>query len=66
MLAVFPIIAQKCPHLQVTVVDFKTERIAAWNDKNVENIPIYEPELSAVIAEARGMNLFFSTNVEKP
>ncbi len=59
------IIAQKCPHIQVTVVDLNEERIAAWNDKNVDNIPIYEPGLSAIVAEARGRNLFFSTNVEK-
>lgn len=59
------IIAQKCPHIQVTVVDLNTERIAAWNDENVDNIPIYEPGLSAVVAEARGRNLFFSTDVEK-
>lgn len=59
------IIAQKCPHIQVTVVDLNSERIAAWNDDNVENIPIYEPGLSAVVAEARGSNLFFSTDVDK-
>ena len=59
------VIAQKCPHIQVTVVDLNAERIAAWNDENVDNIPIYEPGLSAVVAEARGRNLFFSTDVEK-
>lgn len=59
------IIAQKCPHIQVTVVDLNEARIAAWNDKNTENIPIYEPGLSEVVAEARGRNLFFSTEVEK-
>ena len=59
------VIAQKCPHIQVTVVDMNAERIAAWNDKDTENIPIYEPGLSAVVAEARGRNLFFSTDVEK-
>ena len=59
------IIAQKCPHIQVTVVDLNVERIAAWNDEDVNNIPIYEPGLSAVVAEARGRNLFFSTEVEK-
>ena len=59
------VIAQKCPHIQVTVVDLNEDRIAAWNDDNVENIPIYEPGLSAVVAEARGRNLFFSTDVEK-
>jgi UDPglucose 6-dehydrogenase len=59
------IIAQKCPHIKVTVVDLNTERIAAWNDLDTKNIPIYEPGLSAVVAEARGRNLFFSTYVEK-
>jgi UDPglucose 6-dehydrogenase len=59
------IIAQKCPHIQVTVVDLNEERIAAWNDKDVNNIPIYEPGLAAVVAEARNRNLFFSTDVEK-
>ena len=59
------IIAQKCPHIQVTVVDLNTERIAAWNDENTDNIPIYEPGLSSIVKESRGRNLFFSTNVEK-
>lgn len=59
------IIAQKCPNIQVTVVDLNVERIAAWNDKDVNNIPIYEPGLSEVVAEARGRNLFFSTDVDK-
>ena len=59
------VIAQKCPHIKVTVVDLNEERIAAWNDENVDNIPIYEPGLSAIVAEARGRNLFFSTAVEQ-
>lgn len=59
------VIAQKCPHIQVTVVDLNVDRIALWNDPNVENIPIYEPGLSDVVAEARGRNLFFSTNVDQ-
>ena len=58
------IIAQKCPHIKVTVVDLNADRIAAWNDPNVENIPIYEPGLSAIVAEARNRNLFFSTDVD--
>jgi UDPglucose 6-dehydrogenase len=59
------IIAQKCPNIKVTVVDLNEKRIAAWNDPNVENIPIYEPGLSAIVKEARGRNLFFSTEVDK-
>jgi len=59
------VIAKKCPHIQVKVVDLNTERIAAWNDKDVANIPIYEPGLSAIVEETRERNLFFSTDVEK-
>ena len=59
------VIAQKCPNIKVTVVDLNEERIAAWNDPNVDNIPIYEPGLSAIVAQSRGRNLFFSTDVEK-
>jgi len=58
------VIAQKCPHIKVTVVDLNAERIAKWNDENVENIPVYEPGLSDVVKEARGRNLFFSTEVD--
>ena len=59
------IIAQKCPQIQVTVVDLNEERIAAWNDEDVNNIPIYEPGLSEIVKEARGRNLFFSTAVDQ-
>lgn len=59
------VIAQKCPDIKVTVVDLNEERIAAWNDPNVDNIPVYEPGLGAIVAEARGRNLFFSTDVER-
>ena len=59
------IIAQKCPHIKVNVVDVNPERIAAWNDADLENLPIYEPGLKEVVAEARGRNLFFSTEIEE-
>ncbi|EAQ47952.1 nucleotide sugar dehydrogenase [Leeuwenhoekiella blandensis] len=58
------IIAQKSPEINVTVVDINEKRIAAWNDPDVEKIPIYEPGLAEVVAEARGRNLFFSTDVD--
>ena len=58
------VIAQKCPEINVTVVDINEQRIAAWNDEDVENIPIYEPGLSEVVKEARDRNLFFSTDVD--
>jgi UDPglucose 6-dehydrogenase len=48
----------------VTVVDLNEARIAAWNDKDVNNIPIYEPGLNEIVANTRGKNLFFSTDVD--
>ena len=56
--------AQKCPHITVTVVDINEKRIAAWNDENFDNLPIYEPGLADVVKEARGRNLFFTTEVD--
>lgn len=59
------VIAQKAPHIKVTVVDINEKRIAAWNDADVNKIPVYEPGLGEVVAEARGRNLFFSTAVDE-
>src|SRR5690554_2392838 len=58
------VIAQKCPDIKVTVVDINPQRIAAWNDDDLNNLPIYEPGLKEVVAEARGRNLFFSTDID--
>jgi UDPglucose 6-dehydrogenase len=58
------VIALKCPGIKVTVVDLNEERIAAWNDVDLEKLPVYEPGLAEVIKEARGRNLFFSTDVD--
>lgn len=59
------VIASKCPEIKVNVVDINEQRIAQWNDKDVNNIPIYEPGLAAIVAETRGKNLFFSTEVDE-
>jgi UDPglucose 6-dehydrogenase len=59
------VIAHQCPNLTVTVVDVNPERIAAWNDKDLTKLPVYEPGLDEVVAKARGKNLFFSTDIDK-
>ena len=62
------VIALKCPHINVIVVDANPEKIKAWNGP-LDNLPVYEPGLAEVIKETRGRNLFFSddiaTNIEK-
>ncbi|KAF9516107.1 hypothetical protein BS47DRAFT_1376070 [Hydnum rufescens UP504] len=58
------VVALKCPHIKVTIVDFNQARIDAWNSPDY-NLPIYEPGLEDVVRQARGRNLFFSTNVDQ-
>ena len=58
------VLAQKCPHIKVTVVDLNKKRIADWNNSDLNKLPIYEPGLAEVISEARGRNLFFNTDVD--
>jgi len=58
------VMAQKNPDIKVTVVDLNAQRIADWNDADLTKLPIFEPGLDQVVKEARGRNLFFSTDVE--
>ncbi len=55
-------IALKCKDIEVVVCDMNDERIRAWNS---DRLPIYEPGLHEVVMEARGRNLFFSTETQK-
>ncbi len=59
------VLADKCEDIKVYVVDKNKERINAWNSHDLNNLPVYEPKLSAVISRARDRNLFFSENVRK-
>lgn len=59
------VIAQKNPNIDVTVVDLNEQRIAAWNDEDLDSLPVYEPGLAEVVSEARGRNLFFDIDVDK-
>jgi len=54
------VMAKHCPNINVTVVDINRRRIDQWKS---EHLPIYEPGLYEVVKEARGRNLFFSTNI---
>ena len=58
------VIADRCPHITVTVVDLNAERIAAWNHEDLSRLPVYEPGLDAVVGRARGRNLHFTTAVD--
>lgn len=57
------VIAEKCPDIEVTIVDINEKRIKDWNDEDLNKLPIYEPGLAEVVKKARNRNLFFSTDV---
>ena len=58
------VIAQKNPSIKVIVVDVNKARIDAWNNEDLNKLPIFEPGLAEVVKEARNRNLFFSTDVD--
>ena len=58
------VIADKCPHIQVDVVDLNQERIKKWNSK-IQIIYQYSVCLSEIINRCRGINLNFSTWLKK-
>ena len=55
-------IADKCPEIEVVVVDINEPRISAWNS---DTLPIYELGLEEVVKGRRGKNLFFSTDCNR-
>lgn len=59
------VIAQKCPDINISVVDINEKRISDWNGSDLKNLPVFEPGLATIIKETRGRNLFFSTEVDK-
>ena len=63
------IIADRCPHIQVEVVDLNEARIRDWNQEDFNKLPIYEPGLAEIVQKCRGKNLHFSNlikeNIEK-
>ena len=59
------VIADKCPNLQINVVDNNEDRIINWNNSDLSKLPIYEPGLAAIVERCRGKNLHFSNSVEE-
>ena len=59
------VIADKCCHAMINVVDIDQYKIDCWNDPTFEKIPIFEPYLIDILKKTRNKNIFFSTNVKK-
>jgi UDPglucose 6-dehydrogenase len=56
------VIADKCPKIQVNVVDVDKNRISAWNSNE---LPIYEPGLLETVYRVRGVNLHFDCEIDQ-
>ena len=59
------VLADKCPDIQVDLVDKNIERIKLWNSSNLNDLPIFEPGLNKIVERCRGKNLTFSTNIKE-
>ncbi len=58
------VIADFCPNILVNVVDINEDRINAWNNKNLNKLPIFEPGLKEIVERVRNKNLFFSKSIK--
>ena len=59
------VLADRCKDIKVTLVDIDQKRIDAWNDEDLNNLPVYEPGLKKLIKRNRNKNLFFSCEISK-
>ena len=59
------VIADKCPHILVNVVDVNKKKIELWNSSDLDKLPVYEPGLREIIQRRRDVNLYFSSKVEE-
>ena len=59
------VIADKCPDIQIDVVDLNEDRIMKWNDQDLDELPIFEPGLAEIVERCRGKNLHFSNSVNE-
>ena len=59
------VIADRCPNIEVNVVDINAEKIKKWNSSDLSKLPIFEPGLDEIIERCRNKILFFSRDIEK-
>ena len=59
------VIAERCPDIQVEVVDLNEQRIKDWNQKDLSKLPIYEPGLADIVGKCRDINLHFSNSIKE-
>ena len=57
------VLADKCPNLEINIVDVNVAKIKAWNSNDLDELPVYEPGLAEIIKRVRNVNLFFTHNL---
>jgi UDPglucose 6-dehydrogenase len=58
------VMADRCPGIDIKVVDIDQRRIDRWNNLDNSDLPVYEPGLEEVIKRVRGKNLTFTTDLK--
>ncbi len=58
------VIADKCPDINVYVVDINIKKIELWNSSDLTKLPVFEPNLDKIVERCRGKNLFFSNDIK--
>ena len=59
------VLANKCKDIVFNVVDKDKSKVDHWNNKDLSDLPVYEPGLAELIEKRRGKNLFFSALVKE-
>ncbi len=59
------VMSKFCKEIIFNVVDINQKRIDAWNNEDLDKLPVYEPGLKEIVSKTRNENLFFSTNVKE-
>ena len=58
------VLSKYCPDINITLVDINKEKISAWNSNDPRFFPVFEKGLSEIVLKNRGINLFFSCDIE--
>ena len=58
------VLSKYCPDISITLVDINKEKISAWNNDDPRFFPVFEKGLSEIVLKNRGINLFFSCDIE--
>ena len=56
------VLADRCPKINVFVTDINENKIAEWNSKDYNKLPVYEPDLDRLVKKVV-FSCFFITSL---